>query len=73
MKEGNILDELNLTRLDSLSMPRNKLPRFCRQEVARKLMMTATCIAIVINIPYCFMFRYNDHGELVTTNFFQSW
>ncbi|XP_036144587.1 uncharacterized protein LOC105837665 isoform X2 [Monomorium pharaonis] len=54
------------------SMPRTKPPRFCRQEVARKLMIFATCFAILINIPYCFMYRYNEHGDLVTTNFFHS-
>ncbi|XP_018396687.1 PREDICTED: neuropeptide Y receptor type 6 [Cyphomyrmex costatus] len=54
------------------SMPRCKSPKFCRQEVARKLMISATFFAILINIPYCFMYRYNERGELVTTNFFHS-
>ncbi|XP_011699644.1 PREDICTED: uncharacterized protein LOC105456949 [Wasmannia auropunctata] len=54
------------------SMPRCKSPKFCRREVARKLMIIATCFAILINIPYCFMYKYNDRGELVTTSFFHS-
>ncbi|KYQ53386.1 hypothetical protein ALC60_07452, partial [Trachymyrmex zeteki] len=46
------------------SMPRRKSPRFCRQEVARKLMIFATFFAILINMPYCFMYKYNERGEL---------
>ncbi|XP_024877792.1 uncharacterized protein LOC112458403 [Temnothorax curvispinosus] len=54
------------------SMSRCKKPRFCRQSVARRLMTFATCFAILINIPYCFMYTYNERGDLVTTNFFHS-
>lgn len=50
-----------------------KSPSFCKQHVARKVMIFATCFAILINIPYCFMYTYNEHGDLVTTNFFHSW
>ncbi|KAL6255375.1 hypothetical protein P5V15_013713 [Pogonomyrmex californicus] len=54
------------------SMPRCKPPKFCSQYVARKLMIFATFLAILINIPYCFMYTYNESGDLVTTNFFHS-
>ncbi|XP_020285995.1 probable G-protein coupled receptor 139 [Pseudomyrmex gracilis] len=54
------------------SMPRCKPPKFCTQQVARKLMTFASCFAILINIPYCFMYKYNEHGDLVTTDFFHS-
>ncbi|RLU21704.1 hypothetical protein DMN91_006080 [Ooceraea biroi] len=54
------------------SMPRSKPPKFCSQQVARKLMVFATCFAILINIPYCFMYTYNNRGDLVTTKFFHS-
>ncbi|XP_039306579.1 neuropeptide Y receptor type 6 [Solenopsis invicta] len=54
------------------SMPRSKPPGFCSQHIARKLMIFASCFAILINVPYCFMYKYNDRGDLVTTNFFHS-
>nr|XP_012232274.1 PREDICTED: atypical chemokine receptor 4 [Linepithema humile] len=54
------------------SMPRCKPPKYCSQQVARKLMICATCVAVLINIPYCFMYTYNDHGDLVTTEFFHT-
>ncbi|KYM80397.1 hypothetical protein ALC53_09136, partial [Atta colombica] len=28
--------------------------------------------AILINISYCFMYKYNERGKLITTNFFRS-
>lgn len=64
---------LNLTRSNFYnSMPRSKPPGFCSQHIARKLMIFASCFAILINVPYCFMYKYNDRGDLVTTNFFHS-
>ncbi|KAH0948023.1 hypothetical protein HN011_012097 [Eciton burchellii] len=54
------------------SMPRFKPPKFCSQEIARKLMIFAICFAVLFNIPYCFMYTYNNRGELVTTSFFHS-
>ncbi|KAL0117427.1 hypothetical protein PUN28_010337 [Cardiocondyla obscurior] len=53
-------------------MRRSKPPRFCRPQVARKLMIFATLFAILFNIPYCFMYKYDEHGDLTTTTFFHS-
>ncbi|CAL1681786.1 unnamed protein product [Lasius platythorax] len=55
------------------SMPRCKPPKFCSQQVARRLMIFASCFATFINIPYCFMYTYNSRGDLITTSFFHSW
>ncbi|KAG7200265.1 hypothetical protein KM043_017734 [Ampulex compressa] len=54
------------------SLPRCKPPKFCDQRVARKLMICATCFACLANLPYWFIYTYNERGVLVTTKFFHS-
>lgn len=53
-------------------MPRCKPPKYCSQQVARRLMACAACAAVLFNIPYCFMFTYNSNGDLVTSWFFHT-
>ncbi|XP_026674998.1 probable G-protein coupled receptor 139 [Ceratina calcarata] len=55
------------------SLNRCKPPKFCDHRLARKLMIFAGCLAVLINIPYCFIYTYNENGDLVTTSFFHSW
>ncbi|XP_012258505.1 uncharacterized protein LOC105687427 [Athalia rosae] len=53
--------------------PRIKPPKFCSEVVARRFMMCSSFCAIVFNIPYCFIYEYNEKGQLTTTRFFSSW
>ncbi|XP_017757465.1 PREDICTED: probable G-protein coupled receptor B0563.6 [Eufriesea mexicana] len=55
------------------SLPKCKTPKFCDYEVARRLMIFFGCFAVLITVPYCLIFTYNDQGDLVTTRFFHSW
>ncbi|KAJ8916320.1 hypothetical protein NQ315_005015 [Exocentrus adspersus] len=47
-------------------------PRFCNPIIARKIMAGSMILSIVLNIPYCFIFTWNDKDILVTTDFFDS-
>lgn len=46
--------------------------RFCTKKQARKLMCIGGLISIIINLPYCFIFTWNNKGHLETTKFFRS-
>ncbi|XP_046436176.1 uncharacterized protein LOC124310344 [Neodiprion virginianus] len=52
--------------------PKWKPPKFCSDAVARKVMIFSGFCAILFNIPYCFIYTYNEKGELTTTEFFSS-
>lgn len=54
-------------------MPRCRPPKFCDYRTARKLMIFSSCLAILLNVPYCLIYTYNAQGDLVTTSFFHSW
>ncbi|XP_028520908.2 uncharacterized protein LOC107994511 [Apis cerana] len=54
-------------------MPRCRPPKFCDYRMARKLMIFFSCLAILLNVPYCLIYTYNEQGDLVTTSFFHSW
>ncbi|KAI4480473.1 hypothetical protein M0802_014186, partial [Mischocyttarus mexicanus] len=54
------------------SQPSCKAPKFCSQYIARRMMIASTFFSIVINVPYCFMYKYNERGDLMTTGFFHS-
>ncbi|XP_012273214.1 uncharacterized protein LOC105695828 [Orussus abietinus] len=53
--------------------PKCKPPRFCDDKVAKKLMISCCFFSLMVNIPYCFIYTYNDDGHLTTTRFFESW
>ncbi|XP_046820193.1 uncharacterized protein LOC124424755 [Vespa crabro] len=55
------------------SQPSCKTPKFCSQHIARKMMIVSTFFTIIINVPYCFIYKYNERGDLMTTRFFHSW
>ncbi|KAF7402591.1 hypothetical protein HZH66_004858 [Vespula vulgaris] len=55
------------------SQPSCKTPKFCSQHIARRMMIVSTFFTIIINVPYCFMYKYNARGDLMTTQFFHSW
>ncbi|XP_024941951.1 uncharacterized protein LOC107268961 isoform X2 [Cephus cinctus] len=65
-----------LVTLDRLVLvagsPKCKPPKFCDNQVARKLLTCSFCCAIFLNLPYCFIYTYNELGELTTTEFFRS-
>ncbi|KAK2576767.1 hypothetical protein KPH14_005412 [Odynerus spinipes] len=37
------------------------------------MMIASTFFTTIINIPYCFIYAYNERGDLITTRFFHSW
>ncbi|CAH1164279.1 unnamed protein product [Phaedon cochleariae] len=47
-------------------------PRFCNPRIARKLMTAGLFLAVIMNIPYCFIFEWTEEGHLKTSAFFHS-
>ncbi|KAG5878751.1 hypothetical protein JTB14_023347 [Gonioctena quinquepunctata] len=47
-------------------------PKFCNPKVARELMAACFVLAILLNLPYCFIFAWDEFGELITSPFFYS-
>lgn len=50
----------------------NGTPLFCRRIVARRMVVIAMLIAIVVNLPYFFVFVVNKDGSFETTDFYFS-
>ncbi|CAG9769926.1 unnamed protein product [Ceutorhynchus assimilis] len=48
------------------------VPRFCTPRIAKRLMLASCPIALIFNLPYCFIFEWRDNGSLTTTAFFNS-
>ncbi|CAH0550466.1 unnamed protein product [Brassicogethes aeneus] len=47
-------------------------PPFCDPLVARKVMGICFFVSVLVNVPYCFIFRADREGHLVNTPFFDS-
>ncbi|XP_076268578.1 putative G-protein coupled receptor frpr-1 [Rhynchophorus ferrugineus] len=47
-------------------------PKFCHPWVARRLMVISILIAILFNLPYCFIYTWDGDDTLTTTDFFDS-
>ncbi|XP_066259499.1 probable G-protein coupled receptor frpr-1 [Euwallacea similis] len=47
-------------------------PKFCNSWVARRVMIASFILAILSNLPYCFIYEWQDDGSLTTTSFFAS-
>nr|XP_023028326.1 uncharacterized protein LOC111516391 [Leptinotarsa decemlineata] len=48
-------------------------PKFCSTNIARGLMMACLILSIVLNLPYCFIFDWNEFGDLAPSSFYLSW
>ncbi|XP_074034228.1 uncharacterized protein isoform X2 [Leptinotarsa decemlineata] len=48
-------------------------PKFCSTNIARGLMMACLILSIVLNLPYCFIFDWNEFGDLTPSSFYLSW
>ncbi|KAJ8972720.1 hypothetical protein NQ317_000804 [Molorchus minor] len=78
---GGIINSLSVTATVGVTIDRvlflwNPVqctkPKFCNPNIARKLMMGALLVSIILNIPYCFIFTRDDEKELTTSEFFDS-
>ncbi|XP_003424755.2 probable G-protein coupled receptor B0563.6 [Nasonia vitripennis] len=47
-------------------------PRFCRKPIARKLMGFSILFVAVINIPFFFIYTYDERGNIVSNNLSKS-
>lgn len=71
---GNLV--LVCASLDRLIYIKNVLPKghppFCCKNVARKMIILSTFISMIVNLPYCFIYRIDNAGHIKTTIFFES-
>ncbi|XP_053964310.1 uncharacterized protein LOC128867233 [Anastrepha ludens] len=47
-------------------------PRFCRRKVARRVIVMIIFVAVLLNIPYFFIFVVNDDGTIVAHKLYYS-